>query len=223
MPGSNAGDNAGSVIALAVIARHATQDGVHRLVQRLAFDVPQGQVERAQGMHLLAARRVEESPRHILPQLFDILRIASDQPSGALLQRVLGTAFTDSGDAGIGLHQDHQVALVEEWIRIGRRENANFGDLHLWHGRASVRQRADGGSRADGQGSDEGSSIHGGSSWCDSFTLLHLKFTCGRVVRSGTDHRCSWSVRAWPGQPLDRRQETIVCPTWFHAPAHGVV
>ena len=111
------GIDAGGVVALAIIARHAAQNGVDRLVERLAFDVPQRQIERAEGVHLLAPRRIEVGAVHILPEALDVLRILSDQAAGALLQSVPRSAFADARDAGIGLHLHHQVALVEERIR----------------------------------------------------------------------------------------------------------
>ena len=86
----DAGDDAGGVVALAVVAHHAAEQRVHRQVQHFAFDVPQRQVERAQRVHLFASRRIEERARHVLPEPLDIVRILPDQPAGALLQQVLG-------------------------------------------------------------------------------------------------------------------------------------
>ena len=43
----DAGNDAGRVVALAVIAHHAAEHLVHRQLQRLALDVPQRQIERA--------------------------------------------------------------------------------------------------------------------------------------------------------------------------------
>ena len=97
--------------------------------ERLALDVPQGQVERAQGVLLFASRRIEEGARHILPQPLDVVRVLADQPAGALLQHVLGAAFADAGDPGLGLHGHHQVALVEQRIGVGRFVDTDSGDL----------------------------------------------------------------------------------------------
>ena len=52
---------------------------MYRQLLHLAFDIPQRQIERADRADLLAARRIEERARHILPEALDKLRIAADQ------------------------------------------------------------------------------------------------------------------------------------------------
>ena len=90
---------------------------MHRQTLDFSLDVPQRQIERADGIGLLAARRIEERPVHVLPELLDVLRIAADQSPGGLRQHVLRSAFADAGDSGIGLDRDHHVALIEQRVR----------------------------------------------------------------------------------------------------------
>ena len=63
----DARDDAGGVVAFTVIPHHAAQDFVNRQLQHLAFDIPQGQIERAERMFLFTPRRIKERPRHVLP------------------------------------------------------------------------------------------------------------------------------------------------------------
>ena len=125
-PGRRA--NIAGVVALAVVAHGAAQYLVDGQAQGLALDVPQRQVEGAHGVLLLPARRVE--PRHVffLPDGFDLERVLADEGAGALLQRVLGAALADAGDAGFGLHRHQHVALVEKLVEIGRLVNADPRD-----------------------------------------------------------------------------------------------
>ena len=90
-------------VALAVVARRAAEQLVHRQPQRLALDVPQREVERAERVGLLAARRIEPGDVRLLPDRLDPERVLADQRPGALLERVLGAALADAGDADVGL------------------------------------------------------------------------------------------------------------------------
>jgi hypothetical protein len=51
-----------------------------------------------------------------------------------LLQHFLGAAFADACDAGVGLDRHHQIALIEQRIRLGRRVHAHAGDLGFGDG-----------------------------------------------------------------------------------------
>jgi hypothetical protein len=62
-------------------------------------------------------RRAEEL------HLFDLEGIAANQTSGALLERIASSAFAYAREAGIGLHRDDHVALIEERIEVGRTIN----------------------------------------------------------------------------------------------------
>ena len=132
--GAYAGNDAAGGIALAEVARHAAQQGVDRPAEHLAFDVPQRQVERADGVDLLAPGRIEEGARHVLPEALDVLRILADQASRGLLQGVARAAFADAGDAGVGLDGDDEVALVEQGVGLLRRVHADARDLHFGDG-----------------------------------------------------------------------------------------
>ena len=132
--GANAGDDAAGGIALAVVARHAAQQGVDRAAEHLAFDIPQREVEGADRVDFLASRRIEEGARHVLPEALDVLRVLADEASGGLLEGVARAAFADAGDAGVGFDGDDEVALVEERIGAFRRVHADARDLHLGDG-----------------------------------------------------------------------------------------
>ena len=122
-----------------MLAVHAAQKLINRNVQRLALDVPKGQVERAQSMNLLAARRIEERSIHVLPAAFDVERIAADQSAGALFQRIARASFADAGDARIRLDRHQHVALIEEHIQIRRLVNRDFRNFRLGHAAKETR------------------------------------------------------------------------------------
>ena len=103
------------------------QQVVHRKLQRLAFDVPQREVERAQRVRLLTPRRVEPRDVGFLPDRFGAERILADQRAGALLERVLGTAFAEACDPDVGLDGDDHVALIEERVEVRRPVVAEVG------------------------------------------------------------------------------------------------
>src|SRR3981081_4156909 len=112
-------------------------------------------------MGLLAACGIEERPVHVLPEQFDMLRIAPDQSAGGLGQRVFRSAFTNADDSGVGLDDDPNVALVEERIWIWGQVGSPPRDLHL-------RKRGKHGQPADSardcgscQGPDKCPSFHG--------------------------------------------------------------
>ena len=132
--GRDPGNAPGRVVAFAVVAHHAAQQLVHRQLLHLALQIPQRQIQRAQGVHLFAPRRIEEGPRHVLPQLFDILRILADQPPRQRFQHVLGAAFADARKAGVGLHRHHHVALIEQHVGVRRGVRPHARHLHLGHG-----------------------------------------------------------------------------------------
>src|SRR5208282_2007723 len=71
-------------IAFDVFAALAAQQLPYRHTQRLAFQVPQRHVERAQRVGLLAARGIEVGPLHHLPRILDAERVLADQEARAL-------------------------------------------------------------------------------------------------------------------------------------------
>ena len=117
-------------ITLDVVARESAQQFVNRDPERLALDVPQRQVQRAESVELFASRRVKISAEHGLPKMVDPRRILADQHTGALLHRIPAAAFADPGDAGVGFHGDDLVTLVEGRIQVTRPVNPDPGDLH---------------------------------------------------------------------------------------------
>ena len=134
------GNDAGCVVAFAIIPHHAPQDFVNRQLQHFAFDVPQRQIERAERMFFFPPRRVKKRPRHVLPQPFDMLRVLADQASGALLQSIRKTAFTNARYSRVGLDRHHGVGLIEQRIRIRRRISPHPRNLHLRQRRAQQRK-----------------------------------------------------------------------------------
>ena len=164
MPGLMPGMMPGRVVALAVIAHHAAQQRVHRQAERLAADIPQRQVERAEGVFFLAPGRIEEGARHVLPEALDVLRVLADQAAGALFEHLLGAAFADAGDAGVGLDGHHQVALIEERIRLGRRVDAHPVILVLGDCGKRARRIDGGGGRCRRERTKKGSAMHEGYS-----------------------------------------------------------
>src|SRR5262245_16828600 len=100
-----------------------------RQPERLAFDVPQCEIERAQRVRLFAAWRVEPRDVGFLPERLRPEWILADQRARALLERVLRPPLTNAGDADIRLDDRHHVALVEERIQVGRTINPDASDL----------------------------------------------------------------------------------------------
>ena len=102
---------------------------MQRQAERLALDVPQRHVQRAERVRLLAPRRIEPGDEHLLPDRLDLEGILADQRAGALLERVLRAALADAGDAEVGLDRAEHVALVEQQVRVRRLVDADARDL----------------------------------------------------------------------------------------------
>ena len=147
-------------VALAVVAGGASEQLVHRHVQRLALDVPERQVQGAQRVRLLAARRVEPGDVRLLPDGLDPERVLADQRARHLLERVLRAALAEARDAEVGLDRDQHVALIEEGIQVRRPVEADAGDLRLRQVGARVRSRPHEGGLGRGQRLEEGSTVH---------------------------------------------------------------
>jgi len=104
---------------------------MHGQLEYLALQVPQRQIECAQGIFFFTPRRIEERARHVLPEPLDMLRVLPDQPPRALFQRVDESAFANAGDTGVGFDRHHGIGLVKQRIGRGRRVGAHPRDLHL--------------------------------------------------------------------------------------------
>ena len=121
-------------VTLQIIAVHAAEQLVHRHAQRLAFQIPQRQIERTDRMQPFASGRIVEGAVHVLPQSFDVERVLADEPPGAWLQRVARPAFADAGDVGVGLDGDDHVALQQRNLQrhhVGRLVEPDPRDLRL--------------------------------------------------------------------------------------------
>ena len=159
--GGDAGDDAGGVVALAVVADHAAEKLVDGEVLDLALDVPEGEVECADGVCAFAAGGIEEGAVHVLPEALDVLGVAADEAAGGGGKEVFGAAFADAGDAGVGLDGDDDVALVEEGRGVGRVVGADARDLHFGQGGEGEARGCGGGEGGGGEGLQEFAAVHG--------------------------------------------------------------
>ena len=129
---------------------------MHGDVERLALDVPQGQVQRAQRVGLLAAGWIEPGDVCLLPDRVRPERVLADQRPRALLERVLGPALAEAGEPDVGLDRDQHVALVEEGVEGRRPVDPHPRDLRLRQVGGEVRRTQHGGrleyDSAPGQG-----------------------------------------------------------------------
>src|SRR5207244_11114684 len=122
-----------------------------------ALYVPHRHVWRALHVDLCAAGPIEPLHVHRLPEALDLERVLADQASGALLERILGAAFADSCDSGVGLDGTDHIALVEKLIPVGRLIDADARNLRRSErGLRAVEGRQTGGRR----GLEKLASIH---------------------------------------------------------------
>ena len=97
----------------------------------------------------------------VQPYTIDVAEwILTDQRAGAVLQRVFGAAFADTGDADVGLDRHHHVALIEEEVQVRRPIDPHSRNPGLWQfgRRGSGVHQAECRRRRDG--AEECSSIH---------------------------------------------------------------
>src|SRR5690606_40086179 len=95
-------------VALDVIPRLAAEKLPDGHVERLAFQVPKGDVERAERMQLLAAGRIEVAAHHALPMMLDPEGVETDEHPRAFLHRPRLAAFADAHETRFGF-DDHDV------------------------------------------------------------------------------------------------------------------
>jgi len=144
-----------------MVAREAAQQLVNRNAERLALDVPQRHVERAQPVDFFAARGIEIAAIHDLPEMLNARRTLADDHGAELLDHVFGAAFSDAGDALIGFDGDHVAALVKDGPPARDVVIADAGDLHVGQRSRGLRRAAKSGSHAKDGGFQKGSAIHG--------------------------------------------------------------
>src|SRR6185437_669427 len=113
---SDARDHSGGVVTLDEIACRAAQEFMHGHAEGLALDVPQSEVDGTDRAGALPAGRIKVSAIHVLPEVLDLQRIATDDAAGAGRQKVLRSTLADACDAGIGLDRDDDVALLEDLV-----------------------------------------------------------------------------------------------------------
>ena len=65
-----------------MIAGESAQRRMNRQTQGLPFDIPQSQIQSAEGMNFFPAGRIEEGAIHVLPEPLNVVRVLADQPAG---------------------------------------------------------------------------------------------------------------------------------------------
>src|SRR6266545_1440722 len=78
-------------------AGHLHQNGTWK--GGLSLDIPQCEIESAQGVQLLTPRGIKVTPVHQLPEVLDPAGIFADEHRRALDDRVARSTLADSGDA----------------------------------------------------------------------------------------------------------------------------
>ncbi len=98
-----------------LVAHQAAQQLVDRDVQRLALDVPEGDIDRGERGGYRAFGRKEPSPREGLPEMLDTKRVLTDQQGLEMLDRAGDrqltagqTRFADAGDPFVGVDDDEE-------------------------------------------------------------------------------------------------------------------
>src|SRR4051794_37308108 len=106
-PRLDSGNDTRGVVAFAMVANHASQQGVDGQILNLALDIPERKVESPDRIDFFTPRRVKESPGHVLPEAFGVMRISADQTSRTLFQQVFRSALAYARDPGIRFNRDH--------------------------------------------------------------------------------------------------------------------
>src|SRR5439155_5848036 len=86
----------GSGITLYMAARESAKQVIDRHAQCFALDIPQGQVDRSQGIELLAPCRVKIAAEHRLPQMVDAHRVFADDHRRTLFNRIRRAPFAET-------------------------------------------------------------------------------------------------------------------------------
>src|SRR4051794_23832089 len=134
---------------------------MNRKVLCLTPYIPKRKIQRSDRINLLAARRIEEGARHILPQPFSEMRIPSDQTPRTLLEQVFRSSLTNSGDSRISFNRNDVIALVEERVGIRRQVDPHPRDFHFRRSRGSGYLGQDQARcRCGGQIPEEDSTVH---------------------------------------------------------------
>jgi hypothetical protein len=118
-----------------LVAGEAAEQLVDRDVERLALDVPEGDVDGGDGRGGDVAGREEAASEHLLPEALDLERVLADEERLEVLdgagdgKLAAGeAAFADAPDALVGVHDDEGVVAL---ARPGRDEECfDIGDLH---------------------------------------------------------------------------------------------
>ena len=101
----------GGRVQLDVFARLTAEQLVERSTERLALDVPQREIDGAERVQPLLARRIEAVHERGLPDHLGIEGVAADDAAGDVANGVWRSALANAGDPGLGVDQDNHVAL----------------------------------------------------------------------------------------------------------------
>ena len=127
----------------------AAQEVAERAAERLALDVPEGDVDAADGVdHRAAAAIVDRGLVHLVPEALDVERVLADQDlaqadhdrvgAGRLDDRLDdgrgGVGLADAGDALVGVDEDDGGVLGPVRLHRDARDlqvgDLDIGDLH---------------------------------------------------------------------------------------------
>ena len=117
-------------ITLDVFPRGTAQQLINGDSERLSLDIPQREIQSAQGVQLLTPRGIKVTPVHQLPEVLDPPGIFADKHRRALDDRVARSTLADSGDALIGFDGDEIGALVKDRPGPRIRVVPDSGDFH---------------------------------------------------------------------------------------------
>src|SRR4051794_7170517 len=84
---------------------------MQRSTERLAFDIPEREVDRAERVQPLLARRIEAVHERGLPDDLAVEGVAADDAARDVANGVRRSALADAGDPGIRVDEDDHVAL----------------------------------------------------------------------------------------------------------------
>ena len=150
-------------VTLQMVAIHPAQELVDRHAERLAFEIPQRQVQCTDRVEAFAPGWIVEGAIHVLPQALDVKRVLPDEPTGTGLDGVSRTSFTNAGDIGVRFNRDDHVALQKRNLQRHHRRRLvepNARDLRLRQRGLRVERPEQRGRRSRGCRLEEGAAIH---------------------------------------------------------------
>ena len=203
---------------------------MERSVQRLALDVPQGEIDRAERVQPLLAGRVEGIHVGALPDHLGVEGVPADHASRDVTHGVRRATLPDPGDPGIRVDEDDHVALgkglravpvVVEGIEDanpgdGRGREAGLRARQCWRGLCLLRCRRRGRLRTRRKGPDGSGERFGKTPAAQIHTVRLL---AGPGIRSGAADHFAASVAVSPlmGRSFssrNRAQKSVAPPAF---------